>query len=327
MTIQTVAILSPGEMGAAVGRSLAENGFTVVSTLEGRSEATRERALACGFRDGGSLADVVAAADIVLSILPPASALAQAEAVAAAMKQTGKTPPYADCNAVAPETTRQIGRVIAAAGADYIDGGIIGNPPGQAKPTRFYVSGPRAPLMDALGGKDILIHQCGPEIGRGSAVKMVYAGITKGTSTLHAAMLIAAERLGVADELHEELQSSQQAFYARMEKMLPALPAVSGRYLGEMLEIANTLQACDMPPGFHQGAAELCRLLEKSPFSSERRDKPSTGPVPCARPSRSAPRPIPASSDQATSRGFVHGDRGRAGSIQTAMQARPKVAR
>lgn len=272
MTIKTVAILSPGEMGAGVGKAFAEGGFTVVTTLEGRSKPTRERAIASGFQDGGSLADVVASADIVLSILPPASATAQAEAVAAAIRETGKTPPYADCNAIAPETTKHIGQVIADAGADYIDGGIIGNPPGKSKPTRFYVSGPGAPAMTVFDGKGIVVHQCGPEIGRGSAVKMAYAGITKGTSALHTAMLIAAERLGVADELFGELQSSQTAIYNRMESMTPALPAVSGRYIGEMLEIANTMDACDMPPGFHEGAAALYGLLEKSPFSSERRD-------------------------------------------------------
>lgn len=272
MTIETVAILSPGEMGAAVGKAFAENGFNVVATLEGRSKATRERALASGFQDGGTLADVVAAADIVLSILPPASALPQAEAVAAAMKKTGKTPPYADCNAIAPETTIRIGDIIADAGADYIDGGIIGNPPGKAKATRFYVSGSGATAMSVFDGKGIVVHQCGPEVGRGSAVKMVYAGITKGTSALHAAMLIAAERLGVGDELHGELQSGQAAIYKRMESMTGALPAVSGRYIGEMLEIARTMGACDMPAGFHEGSAKLYELLERSPFSSERRD-------------------------------------------------------
>lgn len=272
MTIKTVAILSPGEMGAAVGRTLSENGLTVITTLAGRSEPTKDRALAAGFQDGGSLADVIASADIVLSILPPASGLAQAEAAAAAMKETGKTPLYADCNAIAPETTIAIGRIITGAGASYIDGGIIGSPPGKAKATRFYVSGPEATEMDALNTGEMVIHQCGPEIGRGSSIKMVYAGITKGTSALHTAMLIAAERLGVGDELHEELQSSQKATYERMERMTPALPAVSGRYIGEMLEIAKTLASCDVTPNFHEGAAALYRLLEKSPFASERRD-------------------------------------------------------
>ena len=101
---------------------------------------------------------------------------------------------------------------------------------------------------------------------------MAYAGITKGPSALHAAMLIAAERLEVADELHEELRASQQSIYKRMESMTPALPAVSDRYVGEMLEIAKTLAACDITADFHNGAAETYRLLDNSPFASERRD-------------------------------------------------------
>ena len=278
MSIETVAIFSPGEMGSAVDRAFAENGFTVITTLEGRSDPTRERTLASGFQDGGSLADVVVAADIVLSIMPPEHALAQAEATAAAMTETGKFPPYADCNAVAPETAVRIGQIIAGAGADCIDGGIVGSPPGgRGSPARFYVSGPGAPTMTAFDGKGIVVRQCGPEIGRGSSVKMAYAGITKGTSALHAAMLIAAERLGIADELHEELQTSQPAMYKRMETMTPALPAVSDRYVGEMLEIAKTMAACGMTTGFHEGAADLYRLLDDSPFSSERRDTVDKG--------------------------------------------------
>ena len=273
MTIETIAILSPGEMGAAVGRALSRAGLSVITTLEGRGGATRERAVAAGFRDGGPLAEVVGAADLVLSILPPENALALGEAVAAAMRESGRTPPFADCNAVAPETTVRIGQLIAGAGADFIDGGIIGGPPGDGgPPTRFFVSGPRADLMGVLDGKGIAVKPCGPEIGRASAVKMAYAGITKGTSALHAAMLIAAERLGVADALHDELQYSQGAFYRRMEAMTPALPAVSARYVGEMLEIARTMESCGLTGGFHEGAAELYRLLERSPFSAERRD-------------------------------------------------------
>ena len=60
--------------------------------------------------------------------------------------------------------------------------------------------------------------------------------------------------------------------YKRMETMTPALPAVSDRYVGEMLEIAKTMAACGLTTGFHDGAAELYGLLARSPFSSERRD-------------------------------------------------------
>jgi len=197
MTFKTIAILSSGEMGGNVGGALAGEGYDIVTSLAGRSEATRERATRLGFRDAGSLDDAVAAADLIFSILPPGRAVDQAKSIAAAMGRTGHTPPYIDCNAVAPATAHEIGTLIGNADAEYIDAGIIGSPPGKnpSQPTRFFVSGPGAAKMAEFDGKGISIRQCGPDLGRASAIKMCYAGITKGTSALHATLLMAAENL------------------------------------------------------------------------------------------------------------------------------------
>jgi len=273
MPFKTVAILAPGEMGAAVGKAFHDGGLDVVTCLDGRSAPTAERAAAAGFRDLPDLETMLGAADIVLSIMPPEHAPATAQKVGGVMAASGLTPPYVDMNAVAPETARAMQKVIEDAGAVYIDGGIVGNPPpGKSMPTRFFVSGAEAGLMDGLDGLGIEVRQCGPEIGRGVAVKMCYAAITKGTSALHTAVLIAAESLGVADELHQELAQSAAQFYKRMENMVPKLPAVSGRYIGEMKEIAKTMESAGVTANFHVGATELYQVLEKTPFAAERRD-------------------------------------------------------
>ena len=272
MTFKTVALLMPGEMGAAVGKAFSDSGLDVLTCLAGRSAPTAERARAAGFRDVADLEALMGEAQIVLSILPPEHAPALAGQVALAMKSSGLNPPYVDMNAVSPETARAMQAVIEGAGALYIDGGIVGSPPGGSIPTRFFVSGPEAGLMDGLDGLGIEIRQCGPEIGRGVAVKMCYAAITKGTSALHTAVLMAAETLGIADELHQELAMSVPAFYKRMEAVVPKLPAVSARYIGEMKEIAKTMESAGVTANFHVGARELYRVLEKTPFAAERRD-------------------------------------------------------
>ena len=272
MAFKTVAILMPGEMGAAVGKAFHEGGLEVVTCLDGRSAPTAERAAAAGFRDMPDLESLLGEAEIVLSILPPEFAPALADNVAGVMAASGLTPPYVDMNAVSPETARAMQKVIEGAGAVYIDGGIVGNPPGKSIPTRFFVSGPEAVLLNDLDGLGIEVHQCGPEIGRGVAVKMCYAAITKGTSALHTAGLMAAESLGVADELHEELAKSVAALYKRMENVVPKLPAVSARYIGEMKEIAKTMESAGVTANFHVAATELYQVLEKTPFATERRD-------------------------------------------------------
>ena len=272
MTIRTVAILSPGEMGAAVGRAFGQHRHDIVTWLGGRSGPTRDRARAAGFRELPTLEALLGEAGIVFSILPPEFAPRMAETVAAAMKASGHRPAYVDCNAVSPDTARRVGAIIRGAGAPFVDAGIVGTPPGKAKPTRFFVSGENAGFLDDFDGKGIKVVQSGPELGRASAIKMCYAAITKGTSALHAAVLIAAERLGIGDEVHSELQYSAADMYKRMETLVPALPAVAARYIGEMKEIARTMDAAGVTPHFHTAATELYQLLEKTPFASERRD-------------------------------------------------------
>jgi 3-hydroxyisobutyrate dehydrogenase-like beta-hydroxyacid dehydrogenase len=268
-----IAILMPGDMGHGVGRALRQHGHEVITCLAGRSERTRGLAAAAGLTDAGSLEALVSGADLILSILPPDAALAQAEAVAAAMTASGARPVYVDCNAVSPMTARKVGEVIAAAGAPFIDCGIIGWAPGKGdKPTRFHVSGPDTRPMEALDGKGIEVLPMGPEIGRASALKMVYAGLTKGTMTLQTALLVAAWQLGVYSELIAEYEDSQQAALTAMRNRVPRIPADAGRWTGEMEEIATTLASVGVTPGFHDGAAAICRLLARTPFADETRE-------------------------------------------------------
>jgi predicted dinucleotide-binding enzyme len=82
MAGKTVALLHPGEMGAAVGACLKAAGHRVVWSSERRSAATRARASA--FEDRGTLEAALAGADVVFSVCPPHGAAALARAVAAA---------------------------------------------------------------------------------------------------------------------------------------------------------------------------------------------------------------------------------------------------
>lgn len=271
--MNTVAILSPGDMGHAVGRTLSAQGLRVVTCLKGRSDRTRSLAEAAGFIDLPSLEAMVSETDLVLSIMPPSAAVDVARSVATAISTAGRRPAYADCNAVSPKTTGKIASEIIACGATFIDAGIVGPPPGKSdQPTRFYVSGPQAELMDALDGAEISVRQMGSKIGRASAIKMCYAAVTKGSWTLYAAALTTAEIMGLTDLYLKELESSRPHVAAEMRSMVPRLPVDAGRWIGEMEEIAATLGAAGLPEGFHDGAAELFRLLDKTPIAAETRE-------------------------------------------------------
>ena len=270
MSVRTVAVLSPGNMGHAVGRALGRHGMDVVTCLTGRSERTRGLAKDAGIRDVPSLEVLVEESDLILSILVPAEAVGLAKEVAEALRETGANTAFADCNAVSPDTAREAGRVIEEAGGRFIDAGIIGSPPGEGTPPRFYASGPHEGVLAELDGKGIVVKPMGGDVGRGSAIKMCYAAWTKGASALRTALLTAAELLGISGELRQEFQFSQEAAYRAMESSVPGLSGKAFRWVGEMEEIAATFEKVGVTPQLHLGAADVFRMVAASPVGDER---------------------------------------------------------
>ncbi|MDP6567289.1 MAG: DUF1932 domain-containing protein [Alphaproteobacteria bacterium] len=273
MTSRTIAVIAPGDMGGGVGRALHAGGHDVVTCLAGRSTATRARAEGCGFRDLPDLDAVVGEAALVLSILPPAAAEGLAAEAAAAMDRAGARPAYMDCNAVSPATSGRIAETITGAGAVFIDCGIVGVAPGKGdKPTRFYVSGPDLAASEALEVDGIWRKPLGAEVGRASALKMLYSGLNKGRFSLFATVATAAGALGLLDELGEELAYSQADAWRYIQAAVPRLPADAERWWPEMEEIADTFDAAGVTGDFHRGAAWMLRLMSATPFAAETRE-------------------------------------------------------
>ena len=275
--IETVAIVSPGDMGHSVGNVLREHGLRVITCLEGRSERTRTLAAEAGIEEVPTYADLVQGADLLLSILVPAQAPNAAGRVADALAQTGAELAYADCNAIAPQTVRAIGQRLSDAGATFIDASIIGGPPrGESRP-RMYVSGPDTSAMEALDEYGLNVISIGEEIGLASAIKMCYAAWTKGSTALCTELLVAARALGVFDALEREFRSSQSAMLMRMQS-LPAVPIKSRRFVGEMLEIAKAFAGVGLTPKMLEGAAEVYQFVGDTHLAD--RTPEDTSPMP-----------------------------------------------
>ena len=259
MPNKTIALLHPGEMGAAISACLAKRGLRVVWASAGRGAATRSRAKAAGLEDLGSLERALVAAEIVLSVCPPHGALALAREVAG-LKFNGV---YVDANAISPETARNVGRMVEKSGASFVDGGIIGPPPVEGGRSRMYLSGAPAKDMAALfaGSNMEAIPLEGPA-GAASALKACYAGWTKGATALLAAIRTLAKVEGVEAALLAEWKLSQPELQKRSE-VVTAQARKAWRWTGEMEEIAASFEAAGLPGGFHLAAADLYRRLEE----------------------------------------------------------------
>ena len=272
--MNTVGILSPGDMGHTVGQRLREHGLRVIAYLSDRSERTRQLAAKAGIEEVSSYEALVKEADIVLSILVPAQAGAAARAVAEALNKTGAELLFADCNAIAPQTTCRIGKVVEDAGGRFVDASIIGPPPRREGTTRFYASGTHAEQLARLNEYGLDVPVVSARIGDASAVKMCYAGLTKGLTALCTELLVAAEALGVRRALLEEYRTSQAAMLQRMEGGLPGMPPKSRRWVGEMEEIAATMDSVGLTPKFHEAAADMYRFVGGSSLADRTPEDP-----------------------------------------------------
>jgi 3-hydroxyisobutyrate dehydrogenase-like beta-hydroxyacid dehydrogenase len=234
-----VGVLHPGEMGAAVGNVLVACGHDVVWASESRSPATQARAAA--FRDLGTIAAVVAEAEVVLSICPPHAALDVARACA------GLDGLYVDANAVSPARAREV----ADLHPRFVDGGIVGGPPTEPG-TTLYLSGDEAAGIAGLFAGSVLVTRV---VNDASAVKMVYAAWSKGT----AAMLLAIRDVARAYAVEDEWQRAAPELAEPLARAEASAAKKGWRWVGEMEEIADTFAGVGEPDGFHRAAAEVFR--------------------------------------------------------------------
>ncbi len=258
----TVAVVAQGAMGAGVGGRLAERGLHVITSLAGRSEASVQRAKAAGMTAASD--QECAQADFFLSICPPSDALSLAEKMAKLIAPSNKKPVYVDCNAVSPPTKVKIGEVILKAGAPFIDVGIIGLPPQKDGSSPYlHASGPDAARFAPLGDFGINVNVIEGPIGAASALKMSYAGITKGVTALGAMMMLAATRAGAAQGLRGEFDRSQPALLPWFQRSIPAMYSKAYRFVGEMEEIADFVSEDPAAQKMYEAIAEFYTRLAK----------------------------------------------------------------
>ena len=279
MEISTVAILSPGDMGHAVGQRLRENELEVVTCLAGRSERTRALSEKAGIQDVATLEELVERSDLIMSMTVSAAVSTLCQQVADAIRTTGSDILFAECNAIAPQLTRELAPVITGVGGRFVDVSIIGGPPRPGYSPHFYTSGAPAVEFEQLGQYGLEVRRLDGDIGQASGIKMCYAAMTKGSWALYSELLLAAELMGLTEPLLAEFQDGQSAVLQRMERTIPTVPPRSRRWVSEMEEIRDTFAHLGLTPRLFEGVAEMYRFIGSTPLgeeSPESRDRERT---------------------------------------------------
>jgi L-threonate 2-dehydrogenase len=251
-----IAIHSPGAMGSAIAARLVEHGARVLTSLDGRSATTVDRARTAGMEVVSP--KTITTADLILSIVPPGEAVALAKGLVSRLSESRHKPVFIDCNALSPTTKTQVATTLAETGCDFIDGAIIGAPPqpGEKGP-RLYVSGDQSGHASVLGALGLDLRQIDGPIGAAAALKMSYSGISKGLTAIGAAMLLAASRSGSSRSLYQEVSESLPQLLSRFETGMPDMYPKAYRWVAEMREIASFLSEDKAAAMIFEGAAQL----------------------------------------------------------------------
>ena len=234
-----VVVIAMGMMGSAVGARLASRGAVVRTSLSGRAGASAERAARAGISDVGDDMALIQDANIFLSIVPPAAALAVARRFAPAFARAPIKPVYVDCNAVSPQTLALIAAELDGAGAPFVDAAIFGVPP------KATGDGPRLSLTGPAAHRVLTLREFGldavdlhGEIGAASALKMCYGALTKGLTALGQAVKINAGASAVHELFRAEMIRSQPELTAWLDRQLPGLETKAQRWSAELDENA-----------------------------------------------------------------------------------------
>lgn len=255
---KSIGLLHPGEMGISLAATLQNSGHTVFWASDGRSANSRARAEQHALHDAGTLANLCQTCSVIVSVCPPDAA----EALAASVLAHGFRGLYLDANAISPQRAGDMAQAFTAAGATFVDGGIIGGPAWTPGSTWLYLSGLAAgDVAGSFAAGPLETVVLGDTPGKASALKMCYAAYSKGTTALLSAVLAAAEALDVRAELAAQWARDGSELADGAAPRVRRVTRKAWRFAGEMDEIADTLGGAGLPEGFHRAAADLYRRM------------------------------------------------------------------
>ncbi|MFC5524101.1 NAD(P)-dependent oxidoreductase [Polaromonas jejuensis] len=200
--MKNIGVIGLGNMGRGMAISLKRGGFHVIGT--DASSKTRDAMVGEGIEVRTSIAEVVAASDMVILSLPTAAIVAEVvEGPGGLIANAKKGVLVVDTSTSHPDTTRRLARLLEAAGMQMMDAPVSGGPKGAINGTMAMVIGAsnedlaRAmPVLEAMSAKRV--HVGG--VGAGHVAKIANNLFTASHLIVAAEVTRMAAKAGVPTE-------------------------------------------------------------------------------------------------------------------------------
>lgn len=240
-----VGFIGFGEVSYTLSKIILSKGLDVLTSLEGRSEKTRNLAGSLDIDILDSFEDVAREADVLISANSPGSALA------VAVKYGPLTDGiFLDLNNISPRTASEIANYLSD--EHFIDSAIMGKV--KSDELNLFFSGKRADefkkFLQAYASNNpeikVNITVISDQIGDASALKVLRSAYTKGVSALLIETFEIAENLALADELWAVLSLTEgEKFLKSSKSRIENSYKSSKRKYEEMEQLIGFLDAYD----------------------------------------------------------------------------------
>ncbi len=252
ITIERLGVVRYGEVGktfAAGLRSRVRGLYVADLKLQdpAQAPAMQSHAQASGAQPG-TLAQLCAQSELIISSVTASNTLAVAEEAAAHLK-SGTF--FLDLNSASPGTKQQAARAIEAAGGHYIEAGVMTSVPPYGIAVPMLLGGPRAaelaPLLQAWG---LDARAVSDRLGVASAIKMCRSIMIKGLEALVIESYATARRYGVEDHVLPTLAETFPSidWHKQGAYFFSRVVQHGQRRAEEMREAARTVQEAGFEP-------------------------------------------------------------------------------
>lgn len=195
----TVAFIGLGIMGGPMAKNLLDAGYDVIGC--GRSRPPVDRLVDAGGRAAATVAEAVADAEVVVTMLPDGPDVESVALGAQGIYANGRSGSlHVDCSTVSPVVAVRLAQEGSSAGWRVVDAPVSGGETGAIEATLSIMVGGDAdgveaamPLLDAMGRTVVHV---GPH-GSGQTVKAANQLIVAGTIEVVAEAIVFLEAYGV----------------------------------------------------------------------------------------------------------------------------------
>ena len=197
-----LGIIGYGEVGRIFGRGLLPRtdidriaAWDLRFADRATGEAARETARTDGMRVADGMADLCEGADLLISAVTASNTLDVAQEAA---RGVGAGARFLDLNSASPGTKQRAAAAIDAAGAHYVEAGVMTSVPPYGIRVPMLLGGAQAAsLADTLAGWGMDARAISDRIGVASAIKMSRGIMIKGLEALVIESYTTARRYGV----------------------------------------------------------------------------------------------------------------------------------